>query len=68
MAKRTSLLSDEEALKFFNCNGVRDRYRQNFFHAFRLAKEQNPTMTTLRIHGEIFGGTYPHKEVPRKHV
>lgn len=65
MAKRTSILTESEALKFYNCNDVKAKYEKSIFRAFELAKELNPEMKTLRIHGEIFGGVYPHKSVPR---
>ena len=62
-AKRTGLRDDKE--KFFNFQKVRDRYRERILAAYKLVKELNPEMDELYIFGELFGGYYPHAQVPK---
>jgi len=62
-AKRNSFLSEEEEDKFYNCKEIKQKYRESILRTFEIIKKYNVTTNTVRIHGEIFGGIYPHKEV-----
>lgn len=62
-AKRTGLLDDNE--KFYNFQKVRDRYKDKILGAYKLAKDLYPNMDELYIFGELFGGYYPDKSVPK---
>ena len=62
-AKRTGLLDDNE--RFYNFQKVRDRYREKILAAYKRVKELYPEMDELYIFGEIFGGHYPHPQVPK---
>lgn len=39
-------------------------YSSFFFKAHQLVKKERPALEWLRIYGEIFGGSYPSKDVP----
>lgn len=61
-AKRTDLL--EENKNFFNEKSVKEKYQDKIFNLFNeLAKTHN--VKTLTIFGEIFGGGYPHNNIPK---
>lgn len=60
-AKRTDLLDEQE--KFYNFQEVRDKYADRILKAFALVKNQFPETEFVSIYGELFGGTYAHKEV-----
>lgn len=62
-AKRTSLLSDEE--RFYNFQQVRDRYATQILTLFDRVKVIHPETLFITIYGELFGGSYPHKEVAK---
>lgn len=62
-AKRTGLLDDNE--KFYNFQKVKDRYRDKILAAYKLVKDLHPEMNELYIFGELFGGYYPDKSVPK---
>lgn len=62
-AKRTGLLEEEE--KFYNFQKVRERHREKILMAYKLVKELYPEMDELYIFGELFGGYYPDKSVPK---
>lgn len=41
-----------------------EKYKPFILKAFQIIKNRdNPTTKAVRIHGEIFGGAYPHKDV-----
>jgi Rnl2 family RNA ligase len=64
VAKRTSFLeTEEELLKFYNMPEIVKRYRQYIIKTFEVLKEDNKEVKYVRIHGEVFGGSYPHKQV-----
>lgn len=62
VAKRTSLLSNEETSSFFRSDIILDRYklqlRSLFDHLFA-----HSGVSSIIVYGEIFGGIYPHPEV-----
>lgn len=62
-AKRTGFLSEDE--KFFNFQKVRDRYKGKILRCCNLVKKLHPKTDFLYIFGELFGGYYPHPDVPK---
>jgi Rnl2 family RNA ligase len=69
-AKRTSVLSDGE--KFFEWETIREKERAKALAMHRLLCEHyEAAIEEVVVFGEIFGGTYEHKDVPKtglKHV
>lgn len=62
-AKRTGLLGEDE--KFYNFQRIRDRYKEQILQTYKLVKDLHPEMGELYIFGELFGGYYPDKSVPK---
>ncbi|MGY0427223.1 MAG: RNA ligase family protein [Polaribacter sp.] len=61
-AKRTGLIGENE--NFYNSKTVQERYNYKLKLLFEyLHKTLN--INTLTVFGEIFGGGYPYKEVPK---
>jgi len=69
-ARRTGLLDDHET--FYGWQKVRDKYREAVFFLFRElstkyaedGEEEPLTVLSITIYGELFGGIYPHADVP----
>lgn len=57
MAKRSSFLGEGDT--FYNCQILLERYKT------ALEGLRHILGTSFSIHGETFGGTYPHKDVPK---
>lgn len=53
-------LSDD----FFQFQTILEYLQQNVLHAFLAAKQRFPSLNHLTIYGEVFGGSYPHPDVP----
>lgn len=65
-AKRTSFLKWSE--DFFNFQFVAELYNENLRVFYQMVQElYNITDDTLEVvlYGELFGGSYPHEEVPQ---
>ncbi|MDA1020381.1 MAG: hypothetical protein O2962_02405 [Cyanobacteria bacterium] len=62
-AKRTGLLKEDE--RFFNFQKVRDKYKEQILKAHSLVTKLYPETDLLYIFGELFGGYYPHPDVPK---
>ncbi len=62
-AKRTDFLTEND--KFYNHTVVLENYRSRILDAFKVLKDQDNTVEFITIFGELFGGAYNHKEVPR---
>ncbi len=60
-AKRTELILDDEP--FFNFHVVQDKYKDQIFALHKYLSEQFNTQT-VTIFGELFGGAYPHPDIP----
>lgn len=60
-AKRTAILLDTE--EFFNSKFVKAKYEDKLLQLFEEVNRLYKTQT-LSIFGELFGGGYPHAEVP----
>ena len=61
-AKRKSLLADGE--DFFNHRRVLERLREPLRHLFALYTAADGPPDQLLVYGELYGGRYPHPEVP----
>lgn len=61
-AKRKALLGDDD--RFYNFQMVRDRLDERIRDAATRARSEHPTCETVAIYGELFGGAYPHPDVP----
>lgn len=60
-AKRTELIADNE--QFFNSQLVQEKYANKILKVFQeVAKTFNAK--TISIFGELFGGGYPHPDIP----
>ena len=66
-AKRTNFLENDDV--FSNFQEVLERYTPNAIAAFKYVEENSLShvkpLLQLSIHGELFGGVYPHKDVER---
>lgn len=60
-AKRKQLLSAHDA--FFNYQVIIDRLAEPARALFRALQEKRPEVEAAVIHGELFGGLYPHPSV-----
>jgi len=61
-SKRTSQLSPGE--KFCDWELLLERVKPKVLHLFELMQPKHPS-AIITLDGEIFGGIYPHKEVPK---
>ena len=62
LAKRTSILSPEEEITFYNCALIKARYELNATKLFQHVKLLNPTMERLHIFGEFMGGRHKNAD------
>jgi len=58
IAKRTTILSTEEETTFYNCVLIKDKYESSAIEFFKHIKSLKPTLKSLHIFGEYFGGRY----------
>lgn len=61
IAKRTAFIEKDE--KFYNAHQILERYQKNVITVFEKVKTIYPDTETVVIYGELFGGSYKHKEV-----
>eukprot|EP01091_Cochliopodium_minus_P007259 TRINITY_DN17165_c0_g1_i1.p1 TRINITY_DN17165_c0_g1~~TRINITY_DN17165_c0_g1_i1.p1 ORF type:complete len:376 (+),score=119.50 TRINITY_DN17165_c0_g1_i1:24-1130(+) len=83
-AKRTSMLK-ENSTQFYNWEEIRKSHREMILKIFEEVKKlseedeklkekvgRNEEKLTVSVYGELFGGIYPHKDVPKiegvKHI
>ena len=62
-AKRTAVVGAGE--DFYQWQELAGRYREGIFKVFGTVQRLHPTITSVIVYGEMFGGAYPHKEVKR---
>ena len=62
MARRTAILDPLEP--FYGYQAVLERYSGHIYHIFNLVRLACPSMTSIAVYGELFGGAYPHPDVP----
>lgn len=60
-AKRKRLLSEGEP--FFHYERVLNRVQEQVQASFFLVKKHHPTIKSVMIYGELFGGGYPHADI-----
>lgn len=61
-AKRKEILADEE--NFFGYHALRDDLMAKVKVLFTQILEEHPDTCAVAVYGELFGGAYPHPEVP----
>lgn len=61
-AKRTSQLAENDA--FYEFQELLDRYKGKVLNLFDSIKQHYPCVTHISVFGELFGGVYPHNDVP----
>ena len=61
---RTAMIKEGE--KFQGYEPVAKKYHDDVLHAYHLCKKKfsSLTLNSIIIYGELFGGTYKHKDVP----
>ncbi|WP_196894798.1 RNA ligase family protein [Aureivirga marina] len=62
IAKRTDFIEKEE--NFYNSYFILEKYKEKVIALFEFLAETKQ-IQTLTVFGELFGGGYPHKDVPR---
>jgi Rnl2 family RNA ligase len=62
-SSRTAFLTEDS--DFFNYQKIMEENRKNVITLYNLLKEKRPEMTQVVIYGELFGGSYPHPDVPK---
>lgn len=66
-AKRSGIVKDGE--NFFNYEKILEEFRPKIINAFNYIKKKYETNETIidlvQFYGELFGGAYPHPDVPR---
>ncbi|MDR0830617.1 MAG: RNA ligase, Rnl2 family [Prevotellaceae bacterium] len=60
-AKRTDFVESGE--KFYDYEELLERYTEKVLRLFVRVKAKYPDTQTLFVYGEMFGGTYPHRDV-----
>ena len=61
-AKRTALVAKGE--KFYEYEALLNTYKDKIIRLFQDVVAKYPTTRQISVFGEMFGGKYPHKEVP----
>lgn len=64
---RTAYLGDSALGSFNNAIVATRKYEDNVKALFRELKESNPTLSYIRVFGELFGGTYPGHQLPHRY-
>jgi Rnl2 family RNA ligase len=66
MGKRSSFLSDSENVSFFGAYKQLEKYRDSLNALYKYYLQAFPEFfTSITVYGELFGGTYPHPDVPK---
>lgn len=60
-AKRKEILKPGD--DFFHYEMLKQTLEQKILHLYSLVKQDVPGMIQLSVHGELFGGEYPHPDV-----
>ena len=64
MARRRALLTPSE--NFFRYGELLSRYESRVVHLFHRLEARYPELVSLAVYGELFGGGYPHPDVPAR--
>ena len=62
-AKRTAVVGEGE--DFYQWQELAERYRERIYKVYSIVQRLHPTIISVIVYGEMFGGAYPHKEVKR---
>lgn len=62
MAKRTEELAADE--QFYGYQEILEKYRDKVIQLFTKVKSVHPDCVAISLFGELFGGRYPHPDVP----
>jgi Rnl2 family RNA ligase len=62
-ANRKAILNNED--DFFHYQTLAEALHPKFRQLFNLIQAQYPDIQTLIVYGELFGGAYPHPQVPK---
>lgn len=62
LARRRAVLEPGEP--FFRHEELLDRYAGHVYHVFNLLRLRYPGLVSIALYGELFGGGYPHPDVP----
>jgi Rnl2 family RNA ligase len=65
VAKRSGFIIEDE--NFFNYKTVLDHYKDDIRSLYDWVSREDP-VDVMVIYGEIYGGSYPHKDVPKQQV
>lgn len=63
IAKRSDFINENEA--FYNAKHVAEKYHGKIKSLFHTIKEEFPNTQFITVFGELFGGGYNHKDVPK---
>lgn len=63
-ASRNTLLDEESAKQFYKFESIRKRVKKDVNAIFKQLNINND-IKSLIVWGELFGGSYPHKDVPK---
>ena len=61
LARRTAILDSLEP--FYGHQELLERYSGHIYHIFNLVRVACPSMTSIAVYGELFGGGYPHPDI-----
>lgn len=62
-AKRKQILNENE--KFFGYSSLLDDLRPKILEIFKILKSSKKEIRQISVYGELFGGSYPHSDVPK---
>ena len=62
-SSRTAFITEE--MDFFNWQKVMADNRDNIIDLYERAKKNHDGFSLLVVYGELFGGSYPHNDVPK---
>ncbi|MBF0102364.1 MAG: hypothetical protein HQK77_15790 [Desulfobacterales bacterium] len=60
-AKRSGFIKDD----FYEYKSVEEKYQDKIIQVYQLLKQKGHEFSDLIVYGELIGGTYPHKAVPK---
>jgi len=63
VSSRTSFLTEDT--DFFNWQKVMEDNRSHMIKLYDLLKQETPDLQQVVVYGELFGGSYPHPDVPK---
>lgn len=64
MARRKAILEPQEP--FFQYEQMLKRYEGHICHIFNRLRVLYPDLVSIAVYGELFGGAYPHPDVPAR--